>query len=353
MAFVNCTTYNTEQQAQDEKLKELEKGLKILKLAPSERGEKGEKGDKGDKGEPFRYSDFTPEQLAALKGLKGDKGDRGEKGEKGERGEPGVGSTGSVGAKGERGERGAKGEDGATFTPNVSLDGELSWTNDKGLPNPPSVNIKGAGAGTEVIEVEQPLKKDGNTLSLVIDNTQLKVQNGKLTVPALTVTNLNRLRNLKLIDRPNQKGLVKYYQNARNDSPPLGLPLNIWATDNQRATTRSEDYAEWDRQAPTYDNGYGGSNLYEYVGYIEQSVYDGTNNNDDDTLHKDSHSATHIRHTLTVTAIPHGEHTAEKAATLRLLHEKVMVWCRTTDYFPREGSGAQNLLDEAPWVRIK
>ncbi|MCI7728002.1 MAG: hypothetical protein MSH58_12875 [Clostridiales bacterium] len=33
---------------------------------------------------------------------------------------------------------------GATFKPAVSASGDLSWTNDKGLPNPNSVNIKGA-----------------------------------------------------------------------------------------------------------------------------------------------------------------------------------------------------------------
>jgi hypothetical protein len=35
------------------------------------------------------------------------------------------------------------GENGATFTPSVSEDGVLSWTNDKDLPNPEPVNIKG------------------------------------------------------------------------------------------------------------------------------------------------------------------------------------------------------------------
>lgn len=35
------------------------------------------------------------------------------------------------------------GEDGATFTPSVSEDGTLSWSNDKGLKNPSDVNIKG------------------------------------------------------------------------------------------------------------------------------------------------------------------------------------------------------------------
>lgn len=38
---------------------------------------------------------------------------------------------------------GGSGNNGATFTPNVSENGDLSWTNDKGLENPETVNIKG------------------------------------------------------------------------------------------------------------------------------------------------------------------------------------------------------------------
>ena len=38
---------------------------------------------------------------------------------------------------------GTPGKDGATFTPSVDSDGNLSWTNDKGLENPATVNIKG------------------------------------------------------------------------------------------------------------------------------------------------------------------------------------------------------------------
>lgn len=37
---------------------------------------------------------------------------------------------------------GTPGKDGTTFYPHVSEDGVLSWTNDGGLPNPPSVDIK-------------------------------------------------------------------------------------------------------------------------------------------------------------------------------------------------------------------
>lgn len=35
------------------------------------------------------------------------------------------------------------GQNGATFTPSVSPDGVISWTNDRELPNPDPVNIKG------------------------------------------------------------------------------------------------------------------------------------------------------------------------------------------------------------------
>jgi hypothetical protein len=37
------------------------------------------------------------------------------------------------------------GENGATYTPAVSPEGELSWSNDKNLQNPEPVNIKGPG----------------------------------------------------------------------------------------------------------------------------------------------------------------------------------------------------------------
>lgn len=39
------------------------------------------------------------------------------------------------------GEAGKDGEDGATFTPAIDDSGTLSWTNDKGLPNPDPVNL--------------------------------------------------------------------------------------------------------------------------------------------------------------------------------------------------------------------
>ena len=43
--------------------------------------------------------------------------------------------------------------DGATFTPSVSDDCDLSWTNNKGLPNPGTVNIKGDTGFAPTIDV--------------------------------------------------------------------------------------------------------------------------------------------------------------------------------------------------------
>lgn len=43
---------------------------------------------------------------------------------------------------------GSTGDNGATFTPSIDSNGNLSWTNDKGLANPETVNIKGSPGET-------------------------------------------------------------------------------------------------------------------------------------------------------------------------------------------------------------
>jgi len=56
---------------------------------------------------------------------------------------------------------------GATFTPSVSEDGVLSWTNDKGLDNPAPVNIKGekGDTGEQGEQGEQGLPASVNGIS--------------------------------------------------------------------------------------------------------------------------------------------------------------------------------------------
>ena len=54
----------------------------------------------------------------------------------------------TVDGKAVRMPQGASGRDGVTFTPSVSEDGNLSWTNDGGLANPQTVNLKGPKGDT-------------------------------------------------------------------------------------------------------------------------------------------------------------------------------------------------------------
>lgn len=53
---------------------------------------------------------------------------------------------------------------GATFKPSVSPDGDLSWTNDKNLPNPDTVNLRG-DAGNFIFDIE-----DGRLILYTVDN---------------------------------------------------------------------------------------------------------------------------------------------------------------------------------------
>jgi hypothetical protein len=82
--------------------------------------------------------------------------------------------------KGDKGGTGATGETGATFIPNVSENGIISWNNDRDLPNPQSRDITGpigpAGVAIGVPPDNDPLKRvwvnpDGEALiNEVIDN---------------------------------------------------------------------------------------------------------------------------------------------------------------------------------------
>lgn len=90
-----------------------------------------------------------------LQGAKGETGERGPQGIQGPKGDPGetgpqgpAGADGAKGADGAPGKDGTNGRDGVTFTPSMSDDGDLSWTNDGGKANPQTVNLKGPKGDT-------------------------------------------------------------------------------------------------------------------------------------------------------------------------------------------------------------
>ena len=75
---------------------------------------------------------------------------RGDTGAQGIQGEPGT-----PGADGQDGAPGADGKDGVTFTPSVDTNGDLSWSNDGNLPNPETVNLRGAQGEAATVQVGQ------------------------------------------------------------------------------------------------------------------------------------------------------------------------------------------------------
>lgn len=94
----------------------------------------------------------TNPKSVSIKGPKGDTGATGADGAagpQGPKGDPGeTGPQGPAGADGDKGADGAAGKDGVTFTPSMSDDGDLSWTNDGGKANPQTVNLKGPKGDT-------------------------------------------------------------------------------------------------------------------------------------------------------------------------------------------------------------
>ena len=59
------------------------------------------------------------------------------------------------------------GQNGATFYPDVSADGIISWTNDRDLPNPQPVNIKGEkGDSGTIFTTDETLTLRNGVLSV-------------------------------------------------------------------------------------------------------------------------------------------------------------------------------------------
>ena len=121
------------------------------------------------------------------------------------------------------------GEDGATFTPSVDSKGNLSWSNNKGLTNPTTVNIKGAkgdkgdqgiqgiqGAkgdkgdkGAKGDKGEQGAKgepgekgekgNDGLTTAISVNGNTYSHSNGTITLPNYPTDNSAKITELESI----------------------------------------------------------------------------------------------------------------------------------------------------------
>lgn len=78
-----------------------------------------------------------------------------------------------------------KGKDGITFIPAIDADGNLFWTNDGGLENPPIINLKKDEVSPEEIQAAVNEYLDNNPVEggakFETDNT-LKLEDGVLSV---------------------------------------------------------------------------------------------------------------------------------------------------------------------------
>lgn len=136
--------------------------------------------------------------------------------------------NGNVEVVGNNGADGKDGENGATFTPSMSADSVLSWTNDKGLANPDPVNIKGAEGKTPYInngnwwigETDTGVKAEGID-GVGISNIEKTSTNGKVDTYTISFTKGNSFsytvsngtdgRGISSITKTSTNGLVDTY----------------------------------------------------------------------------------------------------------------------------------------------
>lgn len=103
--------------------------------------------------------------------------------------------------------------DGATFTPSVDTDGNLSWTNDKGRENPATVNIKGYSPRILVRDI------DGGHELIITDLVESK------TVQVMDGVDASGSAAQALMD-------AKSYTDEKvADSQKLDLPISASSTD--------------------------------------------------------------------------------------------------------------------------
>jgi hypothetical protein len=104
--------------------------------------------------------------------------------------------VGPEGPQGPQGETGSAGKDGATFTPSVTEDGVVSWTNDKGLGNPAPVTIKNSGIH---IGTEEPTNPNAN-IWILPDEEVEEPTDDTVYIPAPETASIGQTIVVKAVD---------------------------------------------------------------------------------------------------------------------------------------------------------
>lgn len=126
--------------------------------------------------------------------------------------------------------------DGATFTPSVDANGNLSWSNNRGLDNPATVNIKGYSPAILVRDI------DGGHQLVITDNRQsqtVNIMDGADGIsPAVIVREVTGGHQLVITERGNPSKTVDVMDGEDGVSPILTV-TNI--TGGHRVTITDKD----------------------------------------------------------------------------------------------------------------
>lgn len=143
------------------------------------------------------------------------------------------------------------GEDGATFIPNVDADGNLSWTNNKGLKNPETVNIKGEDGidGDEIGYIQAIPSPDGKSTEVEI--LVRKGDTGEIYRSTFTIPN-----------------------GEDGETPFIGANGNWWigTTDTGVKASGGADIKIDDKPTEGSNNAVSSGGVYEAIGDIETAL---------------------------------------------------------------------------------
>ena len=126
--------------------------------------------------------------------------------------------------EGAKGDTGATGATGATYTPDVSVDGVLSWTNNGNLPNPTPVDLS---APVNAFNVTLAAASWSNS-NYVINNASITADELVIVDLPVSITAEQVEAAIAAIIRPTAQSAGSVTLTAFGDVPTVDIPVSIW-----------------------------------------------------------------------------------------------------------------------------
>ena len=175
------------------------------------------------------------------------------------------------GPQGDKGLDGTDGHDGATFTPAIDSNGDVSWTNNRGLPNPTTQNVRGPKGTDGTDGINGTDGHDGTNGTNGLDG--IDGLDGTTFIPSVSATGDLSWSNTDGKTNPttvNVKGPAGAdgTDGAKGDTGPAGVGIATGGTTNQVLAKASND----DYDTKWVNAGGEGSGDVQSVNTIEPDV---------------------------------------------------------------------------------